>query len=582
MPTSEERTSEKARELGKGLIGSSRAWAIAVVLTYVAILLFTQPADYVDSMNYAKHMVDHYHHVYPPEADVFWDFGHPLLRPLGYLVWSLFRGASFAPFHGNEYFGAASALIILNALGGLAAVYLLFLLVLRVSGKIFIAGLIAIAFAATNAMMNYTQTGTAYPMGIAFQLAGLYLICGQSGRFELTRAIFAGVALGLSICIWFPYVLPIAGILCFASLWGKPDWRARVPFVFQVALGICFTVVICYASIMLAGHVTTLHAAKEWVLRSRYGIEPTRGLLRVIGSIPRGFFWLGTGSTIWKQMLLHGNGNAVSAADLLRSGIWKLCAVYAILFLTFLALLKSREGRKLMISIAVAALPILYFAAFLFDPSPPERYLAVYPLLFCAFGLVLVERRSAWLRAAFAAFLVAMMGVNLHAMSRFGTDRDLAPVVARLNAVNARVGPNDRILVLTSTEGAYRFLEGRPFDVASRNRFLFTPVIEKNNDSIRVWKQGAASAILAAWQAGGHAWLTIQMLASKPKLEWNWVEGDDIRIRWVDIPNFFRTLDVGEPFGGPEGFVEILPSARNHASLAELVKMPPSQPATAP
>lgn len=560
--------------LGKSSLPHNWArWLVIALGLYIIILVLTRPADYVDSMSYAKHIVDHQEHRAAPNNDPLWEFGHPLWRPLGLVVWSLFRGPLDAPFGGEKIFGVLSGLVALNILGGLIAVALMFMLLARIGRSAPVAALLATGFAATNAIINYSQTGMAYVVGIACQLAGLYLICRaiQREQLALKQAILAAVPLGLSIAIWFPYILPMAGLLCFALLWttdGKPPvWKRRAVFTLQIGAGIAALVVLSYIGVMTAAHIHSVDNARQWVARARHEIQPTRGVLRTVGGIPRGFFWLGGGSTVWKEKLFGGGRSHISAGDLLRAGIWKLALVYAILLLTCIQLWKSVRGRALMICLAVAAVPVLWFAAFVFDPSPPERFLALFPLLFCGFAIILSDRNSISARIAIPVFVVAMLAVNCSAMLRFRAEPQMQQVAVRLQTIVPKMGPNDYVLALASTEGTFRFLAEHPFAPESRTQFQFYPVIEKNTIKLVTWRQRAADLMLNVWRSGGHVWLSRQLLAQTPKLEWNWVEGDDPRIRWPELPAFFGQLQLGEPFGGPDGFVEVLPSDKNKQLL---------------
>jgi hypothetical protein len=61
-----------------------------------------------------------------------------------------------------------------------------------------------------------------------------------------------------------------------------------------------------------------------------------------------------------------------------------------------------------------------------------------------------------------------------------------------------------------------------------------------------------------------------------PTPESNWVEGDDPRISWKDIPAFFNTLDRGDTVGGPTGFVLIPPTAHNREILSASARLTPT------
>jgi hypothetical protein len=536
---------------------------------YICVLLATRPNDYVDSFNYARHIVDHYHKVLPAENDPFWDFGHVAWRPMGYLVWSIFRGPLVRAFACNEVAGAAVALMFWSVLGGLASTVIGYLLLARVSGKAWAGGITAIGFMATDAVVNYSLTACAYMAGIACQLSGLYLLYRsvETGRLTASRGLVAGLFLGWSICIWFPYVLPLAALLCFTLVWPangtRVDYRARTRFLAAVVGGLSLIVVVTYLVVMGSRHIASVDAFRRWTAASRYGIAPTRGFVRMLFSMPRSFFWLGDESSIWKRFLLRSSIDPVSLLDVARAGIWKLAAVYLVLGLLVLRLRKSPWGRKLLIVLSAAAVPAVVFAAFLFDPAPPERYLAVFPLLFVAFACVLSKDvPTVFSRFVLPAFLCGMLAVNVTGMSRFKTDQGRAAVRERLQSLNQRVTPRDRILVPSFRDDVRRFLQTMPFDPASRNRELCDVVVETGSLGMLAWKRTVAETALRTWQNGGRVWLSRRLFWSVPAPAW-WIEGDDTRVSWADVSSFFQQLDTGEAFAGPEGFAELAPSEQN-------------------
>ena len=385
-----------------------RAGLCAAILVYALIVLGTQPDNYRDTLHYARHIADHQAKVVSSGEDPFWDFGHALWRPMGYLLWPLFRG------HGQDVLAAASALIAWSLLGGLLCTVFLYLLAARSTGKTWIAFLVTAGFLGTQTLVNYAPTGTAYLAGAACQIAALYLLDGaiRGDRFTWKRASGAGALLGASFCIWFPFSLSLPGLLCYGLFWphdgAKNPWREasrRVPFLLQTAAWTAVVAIAVYAVVMLLGHVTTLAAAKAWFARSRYRILPTLGYLRLLAGVPRSFFWLGDDGVVWKRLLLRSPDHPVSLAELAGTGLWKVAFTYTVLGLLVYRLTQSGKGRTLLVCLVVVALPIALFASFLFDPSAPERYLPAYPLLFLGFAHAMAEPRAAWFgRAVVPAF----------------------------------------------------------------------------------------------------------------------------------------------------------------------------------
>src|SRR5437588_10176162 len=80
FPQMQNRGTEAAaplRRVTAGGVSQSRAlWLCITVCFYIFLLSITTPNDYVDSFNYAKHIVDHSQGALPATNDPFWDFGH--------------------------------------------------------------------------------------------------------------------------------------------------------------------------------------------------------------------------------------------------------------------------------------------------------------------------------------------------------------------------------------------------------------------------------------------------------------------------------------------------------------------------
>ncbi len=72
---------------------------------------------------------------------------------------------------------------------------------------------------------------------------------------------------------------------------------------------------------------------------------------------------------------------------------------------------------------------------------------------------------------------------------------------------------------------------------------------------------------MRVWDAGGDVWFSKRLLSERPRAEWNWVEGDDRRVAWVDLPAFFSQFEMGESVGGDNGFVLLQPTQRNRDYL---------------
>jgi hypothetical protein len=326
--------------------------------------------------------------------------------------------------------------------------------------------------------------------------------------------------------------------------------------------GTAAAVALVYGCIILAAHLTSVGAVWQWIDRSRYDKLPNRGVLRMLVSIPRGFYSLGQGTTEWKRMFFEHRH--LSLVDLLLTGIWKVGLVYVALAVSAVALWRSSWGRRHLVCLLVTALPVCIFAAFVFEATPPERYMAVFPLLFLGFAWILADRRSggfAWI--ALPLFFASTLATNLTALSRFREPAEFGAARARLQALNDRVGPNDCIVVQSYQDEALRFMSARPFSPLSKNRFLYDVAVPWGTAHPELWRRQLAALVETSWRNGGHAWVSRRFLAAVPDPQWGWVEQDDVRLRWVDFHAFFEQLDLGDPFGGADGFSEIARTPRN-------------------
>lgn len=551
-----------------------RRWLAVVIGIYALTLLLTRPDTYIDSFNYAKHIVDHAAGAVNPRQDPFWDFGHVLWRPMGYFIYCLFGGPLTALFHGNRIFAAAASLIVWNIAGALVAVVFVYLLAARLTGCAGVAAVAAIGFLSTHAVMNFKLTGNAYAAGIACQAAALYFLYTalQQRPTALRRSITAGALLGLSVAIWFPFVLPAPGYLCFALLWRDQttplEWRPRIRLLAAACVAAAAALAAAYLPAMAFHQIRTPTDLLQWVKTSRYGIQPSRGVARMLFTIPRGFLLIGTDNDLLKRLLLRTPGDPISLAGAVRA-VWKPLTVY--LFLAVLALrLRTEEwSRRMLACLAVAALPLLIFAAFLFDPSPPERYLGVFPLLFAAVALLLARQPSARTsRIVLAGFLGVMLAANAAAMWRFRTVAGEAQIVARLESVNRVAAPGDIILVPSWQDEGYRFVDSQPFHPASRFRLGLQPAVPIGSVNSAHWQGPQSKVILDAWRTGGQVWVSRRLLLNTPSPAW-WIESDENRIQWNDVRAFYGALDEANATGGADGFFELARSPRNQALLEQ-------------
>src|SRR5690606_17206967 len=80
---------------------------------------------------------------------------------------------------------------------------------LRIRPVVMIAVSLFLIFA--QAFLNFAQTGSSYIPALAMLAASMYFAARPEGRAK--SGLLSGTALGLSICLWFPFVLVIPAVL---------------------------------------------------------------------------------------------------------------------------------------------------------------------------------------------------------------------------------------------------------------------------------------------------------------------------------------------------------------------------------
>lgn len=547
--------------------------ALVVLFCGVAFSL-TEPRFYADTANYALHIVQHWQGLVSPGRDPLWDFGHVIWKPLGFLLWRVTGG----PQSSLPIVHAAHMLIAVSILATCLGALLLYLLCANYTGKAWVGFATAIGYVSTHAVLNYAQTGTSYIPGTVCQIAALFFIECQlrTGRERAAVTwLIPGIFLSLSVLLWFPYVLTVPGILLFALLYRPGDFGDRVSLILKTSAVVSLFVIAVYAMALFFNHITSVAMAHDWYLRSQYGKSQTRGYLRAVTGIPRGFLFLGDDGIMWKRLLFERTigAHGLKFAWLVTAMTWKLIVVYAFLFIVLLELARRKEvrtcGQELLPVLLAAALPVLFFAIVLFEAGPPERYLPVFPILFLgAAHIVGYHRRFS--RALILTFFVLMLAVNSVALSRAGSRGRWSATSAKLVLLERLSSHQDLLWVVSYQDDVFRMSEERPFDPLQLRAPYIRVVAELQSRSLAEWRQNVAAIILQSWRNGRQVWISKRLLASEPKPEWNWVEGDDTRIRWSDFPAFFRPLQTTASCCGEDGYVLLAKTPGNRLLLESL------------
>lgn len=538
----------------------------SITLAIFCSLMFwlSEPRFYADTANYALHITEHWSETSAPGADPLWDFGHVLWRPFGYSLWKLAGG----PVSSDPLLQAARTLIGISITFWFLGLVLFYRLCANYTSKPWAAFAATFGLFATHAALNYAKAGTSYVPGMVCQIAALYWLEKQLRQGDGERwsaGLMAGLFLGFAITFWFPYCLTTPAVLVFALLYRSGSRSARAVLILRSAAACALFVFAIYAIAIAANHITSLDLAHQWYLRSQYGKSQTRGYLRVLTGLPRSFFWLGDTGVLWKRLLFRNGlgAHGLSAVWLIGQIAWKLFAVYAFILLLMAGLARVRTARMAVLVLVTAAGPILFFAIVLFEAGPPERYLPVFPMLFLCVAHLLgaVERRFYSIGAV--CFIGIMLSANGFALNRFSSHSRWARTTAKISALTQLSSPNDLLILVSFQDDINRMLEERPFDPLMRRLPRTYVAAELQSSRTLTWRGDVARLVLETWKTGHQIWISKRLLASHPKPEWNWVEGDDARIRWADLPAYFSRLQPASDCCGEDGFVLLDQSPEN-------------------
>ena len=294
---------------------------------------------------------------------------------------------------------------------------------------------------------------------------------------------------------------------------------------------------------------------------------------RLATGVPRSLLHMGDDAILLRRYLRKDAYAPVSTWDLVKGPVWKM-ALFALFAGSLLwGLARAGPGSWTFGLLAAGGLPVLLFAAFIFEPTSPERYLPAFPFLVAATAWCLGDatQRARATQISIAGFLACMILTNVYCMNRWRIDAEDMQLLARVAPVRARHNDQSLIGVIT-IQDALR---------SAVNRELFTPVnrpiplrlyeiVAFGTPDLPSWRQKFAASAAAAWDQGGEVWISKRAWQSTPQPDWNWVENEDLRVSWRNIAGFFSGLQTDGDLGGPDGFLRVSSSHANRARLLEI------------
>jgi hypothetical protein len=537
-----------------------------LIVVYLLATGFTNPWLMGDTVDYASSISAFQNGRYL----AFWEFGHLLWRPLGWLVFRILSPLTALVVGADHFAQAVLTLLAINWLAGLICVLILRSLVGRFCQREWIANLASVAFLFSAAFLNYGQTGSAYVPGLTLVLLGSLILVSRPIPTAWS-CVLAGLALAGGVCLWFPFVLLLpAAITLPLFLFGFEKKRLLT----AIHAAVIATLFISLAYILTMNHlgIHDLAGLKEWVTESSHGMDRMRGVPRMVFGFANSLIDLGGEGGLFKRFLKHDTFNPVTVFDLFRTSLWKLAFSYVFLACVLINLSRSKRGRRVIGLLVVNVLPTVVFALFIFEAGDMSRYLMVLPLIFLAFGCSLCSERSIFVVKCIAvAFVGAAILTNTRAMSNPVLNSRQEKVATRVKELVPLLKPGSIVVTSHLQDEINNFTRDFPFNPINRTGNLrYHSVLAINTSQISRWQQDFAVKVLCVWTAGGDAWLSKRLLTARPRADWSWVEGDDPRVSWNDLYRFFSDFDTGQSVGGDDGFVLLTPTMRNRSLIEGL------------
>ena len=512
------------RSIPEKSAAGGRIGFLLALLLYIVLQLFTQPSSYGDTPVYASDILAHSREQFGPGKDPLWELGHIFWRPVAYLAWAAALPLVQHRFSDAPVLGAYAALVALNLVAGLVCTIFMYKLAFNLSRRQSIALLCTAGLLGTNAVLNFMQSGTSYIPGLAFQLIGLHLLerSISQGRFTAGLAWMIAGAWALSVCLWFPYVLSLPGMLLFGLLWGEEKRTSfRIRYLLHLCVAIGVLVGAAYVFVLQRNKISNPQEAMAWFRNASHGMAQTRGYLRIVTGLPRTFFYLGDDGLVLKRYVTRDPYAPVGLVDLVKLSLWKIAAVYASLAIFLYSLWRSAiSGKKMLAAVIAAALPVLVFAIFLFEPGESVRYLPFYAMLFAGLAFA-VATASKVTRVILAGFIVAVVLTNTAALSVRAADETFAPAIARIEVLQAAMQPQDEALLHFVSRRHFAIPGQLPFHPVNRRRpVMFHYAIEPGTKQAMVWHRDVAKRILTTWEKQGQFWISKRLISETPAPSW--------------------------------------------------------------
>jgi hypothetical protein len=548
------------REQAEIAIAANRAVGEGAWLNYglaIVIYLFasalTRPIFISDTMYYLR--------TANPSAPEFWDFGHLFWRPL---VWILLRHLD-GPDFATQFLHAFRILDFLSTVAGLVALCFMVATLRLMTRRTGLMATCAVLLSFSQMVLTYSKGGCAYIFGFLALSIGFYGILRsvKNKRSSSLSLILSGASLAWAVCLWFPYILAVPGVLLAPLLLAERPQNQRRP-VLLAGLSCFCALIMCYGCVAIHLHLHDVRSLTIWASTASHGITIS-GATRVIFGFARSFISLGENGSravLFKRFVLHDAYNPIGLSQIFGLTLWKILLFYLFLASTLVSLARSPGGRRVVFMFLATALPVLGFAC-AWQGSDLERYFPLLPVLMFSIGLGLSNVRFTSMTGLLTcAFVAELVIANISSLSGRIRQQELQQQMGTVRSLSQFL-PADSLVLLPPMHPLQRvywdFPELLPL---AQHGLKFERIVDLKTADTPSWRQRACSQVGEHWNKQIPVVIESSLLKKRPPPTSYWVEGDDPRVHWRDIHDFVAKLEIGSRVGDTDFFL-IAASAPN-------------------
>jgi len=545
--------------------GLSLPWMLFfTALIYTVVTVVTEPATLSDTLVYVNDAQGALQgREWKGRFNPLWEFGHLLWRPLAYWIAPACLAVIPDSLAHNDSLKITLGLIWINWMAGLLTTLTTVHLAsrwVRSSNWLLLLGL---SYAASSAFLLYTQTGSSYVVSLFLLTAAVWILFHwPDGR--IPPEVPAGLLLGLSVAFWFPFALVAPATLLFRSI-----ERRKLLLVPVMVGGMSFTVLLgstyLFGAVKAGAHDMASFLA--WYEAAKHTWDQNRQWLRAISGVVRLLYELGQDGVLLKRFSFRDPYSPVNWVDLLPTAL-RMASFYSLCLFSLSLAWWQKQFRHMVLVFGLAAIPMLYFAIVLFEPSSAERFLPLLPFLFLS--IVAASQHPSKLgRTVLALLLISIPISNLPPAFSFKREHPAEP---QLRDFRRFAQGGDVMVTATHRDPLVNLVEQHPFLSVNRAGAPASyQLIEVASSRAALWREDFARKVLASWP-NQHVWIQLGMLDARPPAALGWVEGDNPSIHWKDILDFFAELDLDLRTAERNGFARLARSAANSQVLEALAK----------